>query len=102
MIDEKDLDIMLDAMVEASGYSREQLLGRSRGGVTLCPCRYFIWYHLWYDKKWSQQQIANPFGRSHCTVLHGIRMADVIIETPCYKVEQKIYDIFLNILVEVL
>lgn len=94
------LDKMLTAMEDASGYTREQLLSRYRGGKALCPCRYFIWYHLHEDRKWSLGKIGQAFGRDHATVYTGISKVDDILETACYKVEQKIYDEFINNLID--
>lgn len=94
------IETMLQAMTEASGYTREQLLGSARGGIHLCPCRYFIWYHLHKDRKWSENKIGKAFGRNHSTIHTGMSKVDGILETPCYKVEQKIYDEFINNLIE--
>ena len=95
------LDKMLSAMEEASGYTKDQLLSRDRSGQSLCPCRYFIWYHLHYNRKWSLSKIGREFSRDHATVYTGIQKVDgVMIGNPCYRKEQAIYDKFINNLIE--
>ena len=90
------LEKMLEAMCIASGFERADLLGVRRTPPRLCACRYFIWYHLYHDKRWSLSEVGQPFKRDHVTILHGIRKTDDIISTLGFEIERNIYDEFIN------
>ena len=87
---------MLEAMCIASDFEREELLSHRKNKPQLAPCRFFIWYHLSRDKRWSLSEIGRAFGRSHATIYHGIQLVDSIITLHCYDKEQEIYDEFIN------
>lgn len=68
---------MVGLMAEASGYSQEQILSRSRS-FPLCYMRFFIFWQL-SKEGWTSSRIGKQFGMNHATVLHGIAKVDEML-----------------------
>lgn len=88
----EDLETMLAAMTEASGCSREDLLGKRRNEM-LCFARFFIWDKL-REIGHSYNEIGAAFGKSHSAVIHGIRKARIAAGNSTYPEQNALMEDF--------
>lgn len=87
-----DLTLMLEAIQEVSGYSREMLMGKSREHM-LCFSRYCLWHRL-RNSGWSYSQIGWRFNRDHATVMNGIRQVENAVGNASYRAERELMEEF--------
>lgn len=74
--------------LDAKNRSRQRVYQRS------------ILYRFLRDRGYTLEMIGHLFSRDHATVLHGLKMADVVCNYPDYKTEALKLNIFLNDLID--